>query len=253
MVIMHPRCICCGQFIQQQGYLFPQSTASSKPSKAMYIEPREYYCSQCVEKIPTERRNQAQIVHIQQDEVHDKNPRLQSSVFASRQGILGIMQENQYQFNELRHAQSSSVSILRHCLQGKTLFSPWKCCMCMRLIVTGWCWLCVQCYGYHVCDECKELSLHPHKFIKINSKTMISENQEEDLFLLSMVAVNQGFNMPKRKLRSSKKRGRKSKNSQNEPDGCKRIGKWSIYYNHVCWRVTTPFPLIHYSRKVRIL
>ena len=225
MVIMHPRCICCGQFIQQQGYLFPQSTASSKPSKAMYIEPREYYCSQCVEKIPTERRNQAQIVHIQQDEVHDKNPRLQSSVFASRQGILGIMQENQYQFNELRHAQSSSVSILRHCLQGKTLFSPWKCCMCMRLIVTGWCWLCVQCYGYHVCDECKELSLHPHKFIKINSKTMISENQEEDLFLLSMVAVNQGFNMPKRKLRSSKKRGRKSKNSQNEPDGCKRIGK----------------------------
>ena len=225
MVIIHPRCVRCGQFIQHQGYLLSQAATISKPSKTIHIEPREYYCQQCVEKIPPEQRNQAQIVPIQQSEIHDNNPPLQSKVFASRQVVLGLMQENQYQFNELRHAQSSSVSILRHCLQGKTLFSPWRCCICMRFIVAGWCWLCSQCYGYHVCDECKEVSLHPHRFIKINAETMISENPEEDLCLLSLIAINQGFIIPKRQTLKSKKRRRKNKSSQSELDDSKRISK----------------------------
>ena len=225
MVVIHPRCVCCGQFIHQQGYLFPQPVTTSKPSKTPHIEPKEYYCNQCVEKIPLERRNQAQIIHFSENEIQDKNPPLHSSIFASRQGILGIMQDNQYQFNELRHAQYSSTSILRHCLQGKALFAPWKCCMCKRSIVIGRCWLCVQCYGYHICDDCKELSLHSHKFIKINSQTMMSENPEEDLFLLSIVAINQGFVLPKKKWRNSRKRGRKGKNSPSESDESKRISQ----------------------------
>ena len=89
--------------------------------------------------------------------------------------------------------------ILQNCLHNQIRFKRWVCSIvrfitetdnqCENEILSGNCWLCLQCNQYHLCDACLALSIHSHSFIKIDATTGYTENPENDLFLLSMVVM----------------------------------------------------------------
>ena len=55
------------------------------------------------------------------------------------------------------------------------------------MILSGYCWLCLECLQLHVCESCKSLSTYPHSFIQIDASTGYSNDPGNDLLLLAMV------------------------------------------------------------------
>ncbi|KAI3412738.1 Histone acetyltransferase, partial [Psidium guajava] len=101
----------------------------------------------------------------------DEDTTLENYLFESRHTFLKFCQENQYQFNTLRHAKYSSMMILHYLGNPNDMVGGASCSICRKLTALKQSWRCEICPEFSVCQVCYQHKnfVHDHRLIHDSS------------------------------------------------------------------------------------
>ncbi|XP_048139598.1 histone acetyltransferase HAC12-like isoform X2 [Rhodamnia argentea] len=106
-------------------------------------------------------------------DTEDEDTTLENYLFESRHTFLKFCQENQYQFNTLRHAKYSSMMILHYLGNPKDIVGGASCSICRKLTALKQSWRCEICPEFSVCQVCYQHKnfVHDHRLTPGSSNT----------------------------------------------------------------------------------
>ncbi|KAI6670501.1 hypothetical protein NL676_005386 [Syzygium grande] len=104
-------------------------------------------------------------------DTEDEDTALENYLFESRHTFLKFCQENQYQFNTLRHAKYSSMMILHYLGNPKDVIGGASCSICRKLTASKQSWRCEICSEFSVCEVCYQHKnfVHEHQLTQGSS------------------------------------------------------------------------------------
>ncbi|KAF8011311.1 hypothetical protein BT93_J1810 [Corymbia citriodora subsp. variegata] len=106
-------------------------------------------------------------------DTEDEDTPLENYLFESRHTFLKFCQENQYQFNTLRHAKYSSMMVLHYLGNPKDIVGQASCSICKNLTALKQSWRCEICPEFSVCEVCYQHKnfVHDHQLTQGSSTT----------------------------------------------------------------------------------